>query len=171
MYATADDLLKRYDARLLGDLVSDSGTPVAPNDLPSNPVIDAVLRDACAAVDAAVFVGSRYTPEQMTTLSETAAAFVRRLVCDLALVYIKRRRGRFDSDKDAALLKEINDTLAALRDGQDLLLLAEQSAAPASTMELVRPELISVNAPHTIQRRTANYYPHPRIGSSQNEGR
>lgn len=161
-YATADDFLQRYDARLIGDLVSDDGSRVDAGDLPGHAVVLAVLNDASATVDAAVYVGNRYTPAQMADLSETAAAFVRRLVCDLGLIYIKRRRGRFDPEKDAALLREVNDTLAALRDGKDLLLLTQQSAAPASTVELVRPELIPVNRPRTIQTETRNYYPNPR---------
>lgn len=164
-YATANDFLERYDARLIGDLVSDDGTRVEVGDLPANAVVLAVLNDAGATVDAAVYVGNRYTPAQMSDLSDTAAAFVRRLVCDLALIYIKRRRGRFDPEKDAALLREVNDTLGALRDGKDLLLLTNQSEAQASTVELVRPELISVNRPRTIQNQTQNYYPNPRLRS------
>jgi phage gp36-like protein len=164
-YATANDFLERYDARLIGDLVSDDGTRVEVGDLPANAVVLAVLNDAGATVDAAVYVGNRYTPAQMSDLSDTAAAFVRRLVCDLALLYIKRRRGRFDPEKDAALLREVNDTLGALRDGKDLLLLTNQSEAQASTVELVRPELISVNRPRTIQNQTQNYYPNPRLRS------
>ena len=158
-YATGDEFLKRYDVRLIGDLVRDDGTQEPAGSLPANTVLLAVLEDASAAVDAAVFVGNRYTPAQMASLSETAAAFVRRLVCDLALIYLKRRRGRFDQDRDAALLKEVNATLDSLRQGEDLLLLESQSSATASTIELVRPELIPVHAPQTIRKRTRNYYP------------
>jgi len=164
-YANANDFLQRYDVRLIGDLVSDDGTRVNPGDLPNHTVVLAVLNDASATVDAAVYVGNRYTPDQLANLSDTAAAFVRRLVCDLALIYIKRRRGRFDPEKDAALLREVNDTLAGLRDGKDLLLLTGQTEASASTIELVRPELISVNRPRTIQNETRNYYPNPRLRS------
>lgn len=158
-YATGDEFLKRYDVRLIGDLVRDDGTQEPAGSLPANTVLLAVLEDASAAVDAAVFVGNRYTPAQMSSLSETAAAFVRRLVCDLALIYLKRRRGRFDQDRDAALLKEVNATLDSLRQGEDLLLLENQSSAPGSTIEMVRPELIPVHAPQTIRKRTRNYYP------------
>lgn len=159
-YAAPADLLTRYDARLLGDLVSDSGSPVVADALPSHPVVHAVLADASAAIDAAVSVGNRYTPAQMASLSDTAAAFVRRLTCDLALLYVKRRRGRFDPEKDGALLKEVNETLQSLRTGNDLLLLDGQSQAPASTIELVKPELVPLQRPDTIRRRTHNYYPH-----------
>lgn len=160
-YSTPEEFLQRYDARLIGDLVRDDGVQEPPGSLPANAVLLAVLADASAAVDAAVFVGNRHTPAQMAALSTTAASFVRRLVCDLALIYLKRRRGRFDQERDAALLQEVNATLQSLRDGQDLLLLNQQSQAAASTIELVRPELIPVTARQTIRNRTRNYYPDP----------
>jgi len=160
-YATGSEFLQRYDARLIGDLVRDDGIQEPVGSLPSNPVLSAALADASAAIDAAVYVGNRYTPAQMSSLSATAAAFVCRLVCDLALVYLKRRRGRFDSERDGVLLAEINKTLQSLRSGEDLLLLDQQSAAAASTLELIRPELIPVSTRQTIRRRTRNYYPDP----------
>lgn len=160
-YATPTELLQRYDARLIGDLVRDDGVQEPASSLPTNAVLLAVLADASAAVDAAVFVGNRYTPTQMSSLSDTAAAFVRRLTCDLTLVYLKRRRGRFDQERDAALLNDVNATLQSLRDGTDLLLQNQQSSATASTLELVRPELIPVVHRQTIRNRTRNYYPDP----------
>lgn len=158
-YATGAEFLKRYDARLIGDLVSDTGTPVAAGDLPTNAVLLALIDDASSAINAAVFVGNRYTPAQMADLSDTAASFVRRLTCDLTLLYMKRRRGRFDAEKDAALLKELNETLDSLRNGDDLLLLSSQTEAPASTIELVNPQLVRVPNRSTIRNRTQNYYP------------
>lgn len=158
-YATPADMLQRYDARLVGDLVRDDGVPESPDSLPSNAVLLAVLQDASAAVDAVVVVGRRYTPVQMASLSETAAAFVRRVVCDLALIYLKRRRGRFDQERDGALLDEVNAVLKSLRDGEDLLQLNPFNDAAASTIELVRPELIPVANRQTIRNRTRNYYP------------
>jgi phage gp36-like protein len=159
MYATGDDFVARYDVRLIGDLVSDTGSQVPAGSVPANSNLLAALTDASSAVDAAVFVGNRYTPAQMASLSDTAAAFVRRLACDLTLIYLKRRRGRFDADKDAALLKEVNATLDSLRKGDDLLLVDNQTEAPASTIELVRPELVPVARPCTIRNSTRNYYP------------
>lgn len=158
-YATNSDFLQRYDARLTGDLVRDDGVQEAASSLPTNEVLQAAIEDASAAIDAAVFVGSRYTPAQMASLSATAASFVRRLACDLALIYLKRRRGRFDQERDGALLTEINATLKGLRDGQDLLLLVGQSQSVGAGVELVNPELIAVSAKQTIRHRTRNYYP------------
>jgi len=160
-YATGSEMLERYDARLLGDLVSDNGVAVSAGALPGHPNLVAVLNDASAAIDAAVFVGNRYTPSQMSNLSASAAAFVRRLTCDLALIYIKRRRGRFDSDKDAALLKEVNASLDALRSGDDVLV-SEQDNDPGPQLE--GTEMVTVVRPRSLLNQIQNYYPdgHPR---------
>lgn len=159
VYATGDEFLQRFDARLVGDLVRDDGLQEPVGGLPSHPVLLAVLADASAIVDAAVYVGNRYTPAQMASLAPTARAFVRRLTCDLALLFLKRRRGRFDHERDAALQEEVQSALNSLRDGTDLLLLEGQSAAAASTMQLVGPKLVAVPHRQTIRDRTRNYYP------------
>jgi len=162
-YATPAEMLQRYDSRLLGDLVSDTGAAISAAGLLTDTNLAASLADASSAIDVAVSVGNRYTPAQMADLSTTAASFVRRLTCDLALIYIKRRRGRFDVEKDAALLKEVNDTLKSLRDGDNLLLLDGETDAPASTVELVKPQLVTVQRPNTIQSQVRNYFPAPRL--------
>ncbi len=157
MYATGEEFLARYDARLVGDLVSDTGVNV--QSAANNANLLALLEDASGAIDSAVYVGDRYTPLQMANLSDTAAAFCRRLCCDLTLIYLKRRRGRFNKDTDGALQDEVDARLKALRDGEDLLLLQDQTEAPASVVELVRPRLIGVNHATTIRDSTRNYFP------------
>ena len=164
-YATGEEFVQRYDVRLIGDLVKDDGVQASQTLIPTHPVVLALLGDASGAIDAALLVGNRYTPAQLADLSATAASFLRRLTSDLTLIYLKRRRGRFDPEKDGALLKEINATLDSLRKGEDLLLLADQTQAAASTIELVRPELIPVCRKQTIRHNTRNYYPLPRSGA------
>lgn len=157
-FATPEEFLARYDVRLVSDLISDAGAPSV--NAASDPNLQAVLDDATGAINAAVYVGNRYTPDQMANLSDTAAAFIRRLCCDLALIYLKRRRGRFDPEKDGALLKEVNQTLQSIKAGDNLLLLEDQSQAPASVVELVRPQLIGVKRSTSIRASTRNYYPY-----------
>lgn len=157
-FATPDDFLQRYDVRLVADLISDVGAPSV--NAATDPNLQAVLDDATGAINAAVYVGDRYTPEQMANLSETAASFIRRLCCDMALIYLKRRRGKFDPEKDGALLKEVNETLQSLKAGDNLLLLQDQTEAPASVVELIRPELIGVRRSTTIRDVTRGYYPY-----------
>ena len=157
VYCSPAEMLSRYDVRLVGDLVQDAGVQ-DPNPV-TNPNLAAMLEDASAAIDAAVYVGDRYTPDQMASLSDQAAAFCRRLCTDLALIYLKRRRGRYDAEKDKALQEEVDKRMQGLRDGANLLLLEDQTEAPASVIDLVRPRLIGVRRSTDIRTSTQNYYP------------
>lgn len=165
-YATGEELLERFDARLIGDLVKDNGVQEPVASLPEHQNLLSAIDDASADVDAALVVGGRYTPDDLqNNLSASAATFLRRLTCGLALIYLKQRRGRFDPEKDGALLKEINGKLDSLRTGANLLLLGDQEEAPASTIDLVTPKLVPVCRRNTIRARTRNYYPLPRDNS------
>jgi phage gp36-like protein len=165
MYATGADMLARYDARLLGDLASDVNVPVTPSALPSNINLTSAITDASAAITAAVFSGDRYTPAQLATLSGVALSLMKRLTCDLALIYMKRRRGKFDPEKDGALLKETNEAIKRLRDGDDYLMLSTTQEAEASVLELVIPNPRNPNRPLTAKRQTwGRYYPVDREG-------
>lgn len=157
-YATNAEFLQRYDARVVGDLVKDDSTRLPPAELASSPVLTAMLEDASAAINSALFVGARYTTTQLASLSSTAASFLRRLACDHALIYLKRRRGTF-GEKDQPLLEEVNRILKSLRDGEDLLLLGNQTQAAASTIELTGTQMVKVPKLRTVRNRTRNYYP------------
>lgn len=160
MYATGADMLARYDARTLGDLVSDDNVQVAASVLPSNVNLIAALTDASASVTAALFASNRYTPAQLATLSGIALSQLKRLTCDLALIYMKRRRCKFDPTNDGDLLKETNEAIKKLRDGDDYLMLSTTQEAEASTLILVRPNPCDPNRPLTVKEQTwGNYYP------------
>jgi phage gp36-like protein len=104
-YATPSQMLTRYDARRLGDLVvdGDKTTPRAtPTQLLSDPVLAEMLADASGLIDAALLVGGRYSPADLATLAAVEAALptpsstfklLVRLTCDLAYGLLVRRRG------------------------------------------------------------------------------
>lgn len=152
-------MMARYDVRLVGQLVRDDQTEEPASSLAANANLLAVLTDAGSEIEAALFVGNRYTPAQLTTLSDSAKSFLRRLNCDLALLYLKRRRGRFDPEKDGAFLKEVNQKLESLRKGDNLLMQASDVQAQASTLQLDAPQVIPILRRQTIRNRTQNYYP------------
>ena len=99
-YANGTDFLARYDARLIGDLVRDDGTQENPATLPTNTNLLTALCDAYGDIVSAAVVGDRYTVDQLdpANLSPAALSYLIRLNCDIALIMIKRRRGKFDLD-------------------------------------------------------------------------
>lgn len=87
-YATAAQLLERYDARVLGEYAGDSGAVIAPGSLPANTRVIAALNDASAMIDAALMKSRKYTSANIT-----AAGYLPiRMCCDLAAGLILEAR-------------------------------------------------------------------------------
>ena len=160
-YANGTDFLARYDARLIGDLVRDDGTQENPATLPTNTNLLTALSDAYGDIVAAAVVGDRYTVAQLdpANLSPAALSYLIRLNCDIALIMIKRRRGKFDPEKDGAMLKENKEKLAGLKDGLAQMLGIHDANAQASVIGMAQPELIPVEQRNSIRWNTRNYYP------------
>lgn len=158
MFATGADFCQRYDVSLFGDLVLDNGEQVAPEQLAANANLLAAIADADAIVRSNLFTGGRYTADDLANLSTTAASVLRRLVCDLSMIYLKRRRGTFNTERDGALQKDVSDSLMGLRKGETVLLGAVDAKAPAAVLELDVPDLIRVQ--QSSQRYPIrNYFP------------
>jgi hypothetical protein len=96
VYCTNSEFLARYDARRVGDLLSDSGEAIATGDLPSNGVLTELLGDASSLILSAASVANRYTPADLAGFLETnhpARRLLIRLVADLAFGLLLKRRG------------------------------------------------------------------------------
>src|SRR5690242_5903704 len=92
-YATNPDMLARYDARTVGDLVNDTDIRQTPDQLLTDANLTAALSDACGMVNTAAVVGQRYTPAELAALTGDDLNILKRLVCDIAFVYLANRRG------------------------------------------------------------------------------
>lgn len=170
LYATGNDMIARYDPRLLGDLVRDDGTQEPLITLPTNSVLLSMLSDAYGQIVAKIVVGDRYTIAQLTpaNLAPAALAYLKRLNCDMALIYLKRRRGKYNEKVDGPLDKQNSESLKALQDGAGLLLGINDQNAQASVIGMAQPELIPLAQRNTIRFNTPNYYPqYPYNGRSQ----
>lgn len=159
-YASGQDYLARYDSRLFGDLVRDDGTQEPEDSLPIHPKLLTALQDAYGKIISSIVVGNRYTLAQLdpANLAPEALDYLKRLNCDLAMLMLKRRRGEFNPEKDGALLKEVNEEVKGLKDGMAFLLGVQDDHAKASTLHLVKPQLIPIHR-NTIRYRSLGYYP------------
>ena len=158
-YATGDDFLKRYDVRLIGDLVNDDGNQEPTASLPQNETLLEMLADAASEITVVLRVGDRYTSEQLTNLDDDSANYLRRLNCDLALIMLKRRRGVFNAEKDGKFDEANKAKLKALKDGDVYLQTTLETEPGASTLQLDAPKIVPVLRRQTIRNRTKNYYP------------
>ncbi|MCP4783364.1 MAG: DUF1320 domain-containing protein [Fuerstiella sp.] len=116
-YTGADDLTARFDTRSIQQLVSDTGTPVLPSDLATDANLAAALDDAEGEVVANLLVGGRYTTTELAALTGTALAYLKYIICSIAMLHLLSRRPAVNA-KLYEQLKELREThLKALQDG------------------------------------------------------
>lgn len=157
-YASADDLVKRYDARTLGDLCSDTGVRVSEVALPTNPKILAALDDASGEIDAALMQAKRYTTADLASLTGNSLAYLKRLTCTIAFAGLWNRRPSVDDmDRDEAL-KQARQALDRLRRGENVFDLEDQKSA--GLPEVKEPSVSSIDRLNlTVDRARRGYYP------------
>ena len=101
-YATPADVLKRLDARRVGQLVLDNGAMATTGALATDPNLLQALEDAEGVVNAAALRGRRYSVADLNGLAGPAKAVLVRLVCLLSYQYLVERRGGLGGDEAAS---------------------------------------------------------------------
>lgn len=127
-YATADDLIRRYDPRSLGDLLSDSGTRMGIGTIQSDPRVTSLLAQTSGMIESACLAGKRYHPSDLSSLTGNSKEFLIGLICDLSMWVILNRR----PDRKGAIPPQCTfalDTLEALRRGERIFGFEETAEA------------------------------------------
>ena len=158
-FTTPERFLLLNDAQFVGDLVSDTGTTVAPSELLDNPVLRELIVSVSSEIFAALIVGERYSAEQLQSLTQEAADYLHLLTCDGVLLRLKQRRGRFNSEKDGELQKRYEARIKSAKDGDALLYLPE--AEQVGTLRMAGPTVVDRIATPNTFRDSPNqqYYP------------
>ena len=148
-----------YDARLIGELVSDTDTRVAAADLPDDPVLAELIASVSAEIFSALTVGDRYTPTQLASLTGEAADLLHCMCSDGILLRLKRRRGRFNAEKDGELQKSYDERIKAAKDGDAFLYLPDETQK--NTIAIGGPTVVDRLATPNTFRDSPNqqYYP------------
>lgn len=161
-YATAAQFLDRYDARDVGDLVSDEGLQVSPIDLPGHVRLAAVLNDASGDIEAALLVGNRYTPDQLSGLTGNSASHLQRVTCEIAMAYLLGRRPSINSERIEAQEKLRELHLDRLRRGENVFNLDDQRNAGVAAID--GPTTLDYSRElNLIRDRTRHYFPARRL--------
>lgn len=156
MLASVSDLLTRWDQRLLADLAGDSGQPV--ENLQSNPRILAALHGASGQVRSAVLKGRRYSLEELENLSEDDAAYLKDIVCGLAILRLAACRvSTIGSEVWQALRKDLQEQLDALERGERIF--ASPAALEAGLPQTDGPRLVDYQQLNLLVDRCWGYYP------------
>ena len=115
-YATFTDLEHALDTTILAQLCGDGGQPMPG----PNPITDAALEFATAAVRAYIRVGDIYTEAEITALDSAHDPLLVHLVVDLATEWLFQRRGAKMSPAIEQRVKQSYSFLEGLRDGKML---------------------------------------------------
>ncbi len=153
-YADSSDMIARFDQRLLGDLLSVDGTPVTPAAMADDERLSIALDDASGEIDANVRVAGRYTTDDLSGLTGTGLAYLKRMTCDIAYWLLIDRRSLAGVMEDEAVRRHriYRDHLKDLREGREIfdVATARTSALPSqslpTTVELINQNTIAGRA-------------------------
>jgi phage gp36-like protein len=159
-YATPADLMARYDRNDIGQLVSDDRRAVSEVDLTVNQPCLVALEDASGMVDAALFVGNRYTPADLVTLSVNSASLLTGIVCDIAMARLINRRPGWNPERAKAISELANSHLERLRNGENTFSIVNSNAAESAAEPVTDgPTTLDFNNLNLWRDRTRNFFP------------
>ncbi|MDE2102952.1 MAG: DUF1320 family protein [Patescibacteria group bacterium] len=157
-YAAPSDLLARYDARTIGNLVSDSGSTVSSSSLLTDPNVAAALASASGLLQAALLQGERYSIEDLTSLTDNSQAYLVQLCCEIAFAKLYERRPWSDSKQRGEAIQRANDALELLRTGKHIFALqTDEGAGVPNITGATTPQRRELNL--ICDRATPYFYP------------
>lgn len=157
-YASPEEFLSRYDARIFGDVVRDDDTQATPQELLVDPNLQAALDDASGDIEAACLFGERYTPDDLAGLTGNSLFHLKRICCDIAVAYLLRRRPSDNAEADDARMELAEKHLAKLRTGENVFWRGD-GVDQAGVTDTTGPSTVQLIQLNTVMRRTQNYYP------------
>jgi hypothetical protein len=110
------DFLKNYDYRVVGQMCSDTGTPVSQADLATDPNLSQALLGAAGEILMACLKGGRYSEDDLNNLSDASQAYLQRLNSDLAWFYLATRRK--ESVEDFPQVEYAREMLKGIANGE-----------------------------------------------------
>jgi phage gp36-like protein len=157
-YATGNDLIARYDVRLVGDLTTDDGEELDNAVVPTHPNVLTALEDASGEIDVALTVGGAYTPAQLEALTGNTKKHLIRIACAIAMACLAERR-LSDRLRDLAesLRKIANGHLTAIRRGENVFGITEN--IEAGTIDTATISALEVEALNGLTARMPRYFP------------
>ena len=157
-YVSASDLTARFDERDIQQLVIDDSSDGATVDVTTNTRVTAALDDAEGEVIGALRKGGRYEAAQLAALTGVDLAYLKRIICDIAMVHLLRRRPTFSPE----IFKTYDDIrkrhIKDLQDGNSIITADEPAAAEAGTVSNEGPSVVEWDQLN-LWRDRSRYFP------------
>jgi phage gp36-like protein len=161
-FATAADMIARYDARTLGDLVTDDGNQVAENALAANPKMTAALATATGQIKAAVLRAERYTTAELEALTGESQQYLKDLTCQIAFWCLWRRRPYIDDQQRNEVKASADEALELLRTGAHVFDIDRQKDAGTPKVETITRAEVENDWSLFVDQARGNFYPRRR---------
>lgn len=165
-YASASDLIARFDTQIVGDLITDDDPTTELRDRPgqaeilASDVVAAMLDDASGRVEVAMNSGGRYTPAQLAALTGHGLAHLKRIVCAIAIALLFERRPERVNQEIAERYREQSDKyILSLQKGENLFGLADQTDVSASLISTAGPTAIDLQTRNLLDERMHRHLP------------
>jgi phage gp36-like protein len=159
-FATAADMTKRYDVRLLGDLVSDGGVRVGHPDILVDVNLQTAIEDAAGEIMTALLTGRRYSEADLHALTGNSLQFLKRINCVLALDNLYGRRPWSDDQRRMQAIDKADaarNDLDSLRTGKTVL--NTEEAKDAGLPGAFMPQIAQITPLNlSVDRAREGYY-------------
>ncbi|QDV26348.1 phage protein Gp36 family protein [Aureliella helgolandensis] len=169
-YATGDDLIKRYDIDLIGDLCQDTREELDWHsditELTEHVNVVSALEDASGEIDVSMQAGGRYTPEQLMLLitpveavdTNNSKKHLIRITCAIAMsILVERRLERVSMETADWLRKAAKAFLDQLRRGENVF--GIPAAVDAGTIHIDTVSSVHIENLNLLPGRMSNYFP------------
>lgn len=164
-YASAADMIVRYDVRTLGDLLTDDSQRQSPAQVLASDTLTAMLADASGEIDAALRVGQRYTAANLAALTGNSLALLKRITCQIAMRMLWERRPYLNEVQEQARDESQDKSrrmLEKLRKGEAIFDIADVPDAGLPSHD--QPQLSVINLLNlTVDRARRGYFPARRL--------
>jgi phage gp36-like protein len=163
--ATGDDLVKRYDIDLIGDLATDERETLDRDDVPTHPRVIAALEDADGEIEAALLAGGRYTIADLNGLSGNALSHYKRISCSIAMAFLFEARPGMRPEVAEAIAKQSREHVQALRRGENVF--GIPAVTSSGILEYATVSVSTIENRNTLPDRMPRFFPganqrHPR---------
>lgn len=157
-FATAEDLMKRFDVGVIGDLCQDCRTEADEYDISKSKIVAMVLEEASGQFEIAVQAGGRYTLDQMASLTGSQAEHRKRIECTIAMANLFKRR---TSDALLDLAKRLDEESTAylkrLQTGENVFGFPEN--IQASVLEHDHVSAATIESLNLLPARMGRFFP------------
>jgi phage gp36-like protein len=147
-YASATDLVARYDIEVVGQLATDDRVRLLRDDILVHPNVAIALTDACGEFDVRVRCGNRYTALDLADLDPFSLSHLKRIICVIAMSFLFRRRPGVHAEMAKAVREEADEWLRRLSTGEDVFGLN----ASAAHREAGQPALSGITSAQIVNR-------------------